>query len=283
MKRKISETDLDATTRYELETRLNGMPNHTKVCHGDFNPSNIIIDESGTPYVIDWSHATQGNGSADAARTYLLFRLNHQEELAEKSGQTSDEVTFSDDALAELRRAVLVEELDGLIFLNPDRYNENNPDIGWETADEYLSGNVRDKLRVAKAMAADTDNPQAERFAGNVAALEKVQPEWIEASDIDVKIGTTWIEPLDYEQFIYELLNTPRRARAVRSQFYNTGIRVHLNKMSMEWFIENKSMDKHSVAATKTYGTSRMDAYSIFEDTLNLKTVTVRDLSLIPI
>ena len=202
---------------------------------------------------------------------------NAKEELAEKSGQTADEITFSDDALAQLRRAVLVEELDGLIFLNPDRYNENNPDIGWETADEYLSGNVRDKLRVAKAMAADTDNPQAERFAGNVAALEKVQPEWIEASDIDVKIGTTWIEPLDYEQFIYELLNTPRRARAVRSQFYNTGIQVHLNKMSMEWFIENKSMDKHSVAATKTYGTSRMDAYSIFEDTLNLKTVTVRD------
>ena len=202
---------------------------------------------------------------------------NAKEELAEKAGQTVDERTLSDDALAEIRRAVLVEELDGLVFLNPDRYNENNPDIGWETADEYLSGNVRDKLRVAKAMAADTDNPQAERFAGNVAALEKVQPEWIEASDIDVKIGTTWIESLDYEQFIYELLNTPRRARAVRSQFYNTGIQVHLNKMSMEWFIENKSMDKHSVAATKTYGTSRMDAYSIFEDTLNLKTVTVRD------
>ena len=203
--------------------------------------------------------------------------INAKEELAEKSGQTVDEITLSDDALAELKRAVLVEELDGLVFLNPDRYNENNPDIGWETADEYLSGNVRDKLRVAKAMAADTDNPQAERFAGNVAALEKVQPEWIEASDIDVKVGTTWIEPLDYEQFIYELLNTPRRARAVRSQFYNTGIQVQLNKMSMEWFIENKSMDKHSVAATKNYGTSRMDAYSIFEDTLNLKTVTVRD------
>ena len=200
-----------------------------------------------------------------------------KEELAEKSGQTAEEITLSNDATADLRRAVLVEELEGLIFLNPDRYNENNPDVGWETADEYLSGNVRDKLRVAKVMAADTDNPQAERFAGNVAALEKVQPEWIEASDIDVKIGTTWIETLDYEQFIYELLNTPRRARAVRSQYYNSGIQVHLNKMSMEWFIENKSMDKHSVAATKTYGTSRMDAYSIFEDTLNLKTVTVRD------
>ena len=68
----------------KMKRKISGMPNHTKVCHGDFNPSNIIIDESGTPYVIDWSHATQGNGSADAARTYLLFRLNHQEELAEK-------------------------------------------------------------------------------------------------------------------------------------------------------------------------------------------------------
>ena len=180
-------------------------------------------------------------------------------------------------SIYETDRDTLIKELDGIIFLNPDRYNENNPDAGWETADEYLSGNVRDKLRVAKAMAADTDNPQAERFAANAAALEEVQPEWIEASDIDVKIGTTWIEPLDYEQFIYELLNTPKRARAIRTEYYNSGIQVHLNKMSMEWFIENKSMDKHSVAATKTYGTSRMDAYSIFEDTLNLKTVTVRD------
>ena len=197
------------------------------------------------------------------------------EKLKNRSNDSSKQIPV--ETIAQLKRTALTKELEGLIFLNPDRYNENNPDIGWETADEYLSGNVRDKLRVVKAMAADTDNPQAERFAGNVAALEKVQPEWIEASDIDVKIGTTWIESLDYEQFIYELLNTPRRARAVRSQFYNTGIQVHLNKMSMEWFIENKSMDKHSVAATKTYGTSRMDAYSIFEDTLNLKIVTVRD------
>lgn len=84
MNRKICETTLDATTRYELHTRLNGMPKHTKVCHGDFNPSNVIITPDGTPYVIDWSHATQGNGAADAARTYLLFRLNKQDEIAEK-------------------------------------------------------------------------------------------------------------------------------------------------------------------------------------------------------
>ena len=75
MSRKIASTDLDATTRYDLHTRLEGMPKHNKVCHGDFNPSNIIIAEDGTPYILDWSHATQGNASADVARTYLLFWL----------------------------------------------------------------------------------------------------------------------------------------------------------------------------------------------------------------
>ena len=75
MNRKISETKLDATTRYELHTRLEGMPKHKKVCHGDFNPSNIILTVDGTAYILDWSHATQGNASADAARTYLLFCL----------------------------------------------------------------------------------------------------------------------------------------------------------------------------------------------------------------
>jgi len=84
MNRKISQTELDATTRYDLHTRLEGMPKHNKVCHGDFNPSNIIIAEDGTPYILDWSHATQGNASADAARTYLLFCLSGNEDLAKK-------------------------------------------------------------------------------------------------------------------------------------------------------------------------------------------------------
>ena len=76
MNRKISQTDLSATVRYDLHTRLESMPKHNKVCHGDFNPTNIIIAEDGTPYILDWSHATQGNASADVARTYLLFWLN---------------------------------------------------------------------------------------------------------------------------------------------------------------------------------------------------------------
>ena len=75
MNRKISASKLDATTRYDLHTQLEGMPKHNKVCHGDFNPSNIIIAEDGTPFILDWSHATQGNASADVARTYLLFCL----------------------------------------------------------------------------------------------------------------------------------------------------------------------------------------------------------------
>lgn len=84
MNRKISQTKLDATTRYDLHTRLESMPKHNKVCHGDFNPSNIIIADDGTPYILDWSHATQGNASADAARTYLLFCLNNEKERADQ-------------------------------------------------------------------------------------------------------------------------------------------------------------------------------------------------------
>ena len=84
MNRKIDQADIDATTRYDLHTRLEGMPRHNKVCHGDFNPSNIIITDDGTPYIIDWAHATQGNASADVARTYLLFWLDGNIEGAKK-------------------------------------------------------------------------------------------------------------------------------------------------------------------------------------------------------
>ena len=84
MARKLKEADLDDTTRYDLEMRLNGLPTHAKLCHGDFNPSNIIVRPDGEMFIIDWSHATQGNASADAARTYLLFYLAEKFDLAEK-------------------------------------------------------------------------------------------------------------------------------------------------------------------------------------------------------
>ncbi len=84
MQAKISAANLDATTRYDLHTRLDSLPKHYNLCHGDFNPSNVIITSDGTPFVIDWSHATQGNASADVARSYLLFYLNGKEDIAEK-------------------------------------------------------------------------------------------------------------------------------------------------------------------------------------------------------
>lgn len=84
MDRKICETDLDATIRYELHTALESMPKHKKLCHGDFNPTNIVITANGTPYILDWAHATQGNASADVAQTYLLFKLAGKDDIAEK-------------------------------------------------------------------------------------------------------------------------------------------------------------------------------------------------------
>lgn len=84
MARKLAEADLDPSVRYELQARLAAMPKHNKVCHGDFNPTNIIVKDDGTPYIIDWSHVTQGNASADVARTYLLFNLHGQKEIADK-------------------------------------------------------------------------------------------------------------------------------------------------------------------------------------------------------
>lgn len=212
-------------------------------------------------------------GSVNIPFMLSIYEPDISKKIKELEEQAGERVTLSEQARAEVKGAAICEELSGIIFLNPVLYNEEDLSAGWETADEYLSGNVRRKLQEAQEYA----EQYPELFAGNVEALLKVQPKDLDASEIDVRVGTTWIEEQDYEEFIYELLGTPRRARAVRSTFYSSGIMVHLNKYSMEWFIENKSMDKHSVAASKTYGTGRMDAYSIFEASLNLKTVTVRD------
>ncbi|MBR1743758.1 MAG: DEAD/DEAH box helicase family protein, partial [Lachnospiraceae bacterium] len=203
-----------------------------------------------------------------------IYEPDIRKQMAELEQKVGESVTLSDDARAELMRAVLCEELSGIIFLNPVRYNEEDLSVGWETSDEYLSGNVRKKLREAE----EISESHPELFAGNVAALSQVQPKDLDASEIDVRLGTTWIDKEDYEEFIFELLGTPMYARANSSRYYrNNGIQLNLNRYTMEWFVENKSRDKHSVAATKTYGTSRLDAYSIFEACLNLKTVTVKD------
>lgn len=204
----------------------------------------------------------------------IPFMLSiYEPDISKEMGSLPEGSTLSPDAEAEVKRAVLLKDLEGLVHLEPTEYNPDNPNTGWKTADEYLSGNVRDKLRIAEVY--QKENP--ELFGANVEALKNVQPERLDASEIDVRIGTTWIEPQDYEEFIYELLKTPYRARAVRTQYTNSGIQVKLNTYNMNWFIDGKRHDSHSIAATETYGTKRIDAYSIFEETLNLRTVTVRD------
>lgn len=204
----------------------------------------------------------------------IPFMLSiYEPDISKEMESLPEGSTLSPDAEAEVKRAVLLKDLEGLVYLEPTEYNPDNLNMGWKTADEYLSGNVRDKLRIAEAYR--KENP--ELFGANAEALKNVQPERLDASEIDVRIGTTWIEPQDYEEFIYELLKTPPRARAVRSEWRNSGIQVKLNTYNMNWFIDGKRYDNHSIAATETYGTKRIDAYSIFEETLNLRTVTVRD------
>ena len=158
----------------------------------------------------------------------------------------------------------LFNDLKGVIFLNP-LYEGNNENLSkYFTADEYLSGNVREKLAIARN-SAKVDS----RFNINVEALEKVQPEDLTASEISVRLGSTWL-PVDIvQQFIYEFLNTPGYAKS--------SIIVHYSRYTGEWSIDGKSYDRSNVKAYNTYGSARINAYRIIEETLNLKDVRIFD------
>ena len=158
----------------------------------------------------------------------------------------------------------IYDELQGVIFLNPE-YNVDNPTAQkYFMADEYLSGNVRAKLRFAKAVAKTQPEYQI-----NVESLQKVQPKDLTASEIDVRLGATWL-PVDVvENFMYELLETP--------YYCKLNIKVNFSPFSSEWNITNKSGDRGNVKANSTYGTSRINAYQIIEQTLNLKDVRIFD------
>ena len=157
----------------------------------------------------------------------------------------------------------IYDDLRGVIFLNP-LYDENNGAEKYINADEYLSGNVREKLAVATKLA--ESNPE---YNINVMALKDVQPEELSASEISVRLGSTWIPPKYVEQFVHELMETPFYAKGI--------IKVNYISVTGEWNIQGKSSDRSNVKAYKTYGTSRVNGYKIIEDTLNLKDVRVFD------
>ena len=160
----------------------------------------------------------------------------------------------------------ITTELSGVIFKDPAA-DVDDPEAGWQTADEYLSGNVRDKLRMAQ-LAAES-HPE---FKVNVDALTKAQPKDLEASEIDVRLGATWLAPSIVQQFMMETFQPPYRIR------YNNAITVRYSPYTSEWRISNKSATGFGdIMATETYGTRRANAYKILEDTLNLRDSRVYD------
>ena len=160
----------------------------------------------------------------------------------------------------------ITTELSGVIFKEPAA-DADDPEVGWQTADEYLSGNVRDKLRMAQ-LAAES-HPE---FKVNVDALTKAQPKDLEASEIDVRLGATWLAPSIVQQFMMETFQPPYRIR------YNNAITVRYSPYTSEWRISNKSSTGFGdIMATETYGTRRANAYKILEDTLNLRDSRVYD------
>ena len=159
----------------------------------------------------------------------------------------------------------IFEDLKGVIFLNPLYEYGNSYEPKCLMADEYLSGNVREKLKIAKNSA----ELYPEDYKVNVEALQKVQPKDLTASEISVRLGATWLPPDDVQEFIFHLLETPRYAQ--------WNIKVHFSPFTSEWNIEGKSYDKGNVRAYNTYGTSRINAYKIIEETLNLKDVRIFD------
>lgn len=155
----------------------------------------------------------------------------------------------------------LEQELSGVVFRLPESDTENPKYV---SEDEYLSGNVREKLKVAE-LAAQADV----RYQVNATALQKVQPKDLSASEINIRLGTTWLPESDVEDFMFQLLNTPN--------YMQWKIKVHFSKYTGEWQVEGRSLDKGNVKANNTYGTTRVSAYRIIEDTLNLRDVRIYD------
>lgn len=194
--------------------------------------------------------------------------ITHTDTAVEALGVSLGERGRIDMAFMEIlcgkTEGVLQEELRGIIFLNP-RWSTENSEEKYLTADAYLSGNVREKLKFAALRA----QLEPEIFSGHIAALQKVQPKDLTASEISVKLGSTWIPAAYIEQFLYEFLGTPR--------YLQNHIRVHFSKYTGEWRIENKTADHVNLKVHQRYGTERMNAYKIVEQTLNLRDVRVFD------
>lgn len=238
-----------------------------------------VIHEDNDASMLAALEETDSHGNVNKADIFSK-RTIKPAQLAEHADHAQDALTLCINSRRSVDFAYLQqvypklpeeirEELGDSIYLDPLHYDENSPFEGWQTADEYLSGNVREKLKIAQTFA----KQHPEQFARNVQALTAIQPKDLDASEIEIHMGTPWLDRDYLDRFLYELLETPMRCQG------NTPDDLHViyNHYDGSWSILNKWLDKNNVSATSTYGTNRKNAYEIIEDTLNLRSCVVKD------
>ena len=251
---------------YDDFTKKNGLLN-------DKTNRDIFREDVSLPLVLSLEKVKDGKliGKADIFTKRTLqppVRITHADTAADALAVSISEKAGVDlDFMSELmdgkEKSEIISDLKGVIFLNPET-------SAWETADAYLSGNIRNKLAVAKSAA--ESNPD---FTENVSALEAAMPDRIEAGDITAKLGSPWIDDKYIQEFMYELFETPKFSRDLGID--NNYIGIQHNPATAKWNVMNKSLDKDNIKSNTAYGTSRKSGYSIFEDSLNMIDTTVYD------
>lgn len=251
---------------YDDFTKKNGLLN-------DKTNRDIFREDVSLPLVLSLEKVKDGKliGKADIFTKRTLqppVRITHADTAADALAVSISEKAGVDlDFMSELmdgkEKSEIISDLKGVIFLNPET-------SAWETADAYLSGNIRNKLAVAKSAA--EANPD---FTENVSALEAAMPDRIEAGDITAKLGSPWIDDKYIQEFMYELFETPKFSRDLGID--NNYIGIQHNPATAKWNVMNKSLDKDNIKSNTAYGTSRKSGYSIFEDSLNMIDTTVYD------
>ena len=251
---------------YDDFTKKNGLLN-------DKTNRDIFREDVSLPLVLSLEKVKDGKliGKADIFTKRTLqppVRITHADTAADALAVSISEKAGVDlDFMSELmdgkEKSEIISDLKGVIFLNPET-------SAWETADAYLSGNIRNKLAAAKSAA--ESNPD---FTENVSALEAAMPDRIEAGDITAKLGSPWIDDKYIQEFMYELFETPKFSRDLGID--NNYIGIQHNPATAKWNVMNKSLDKDNIKSNTAYGTSRKSGYSIFEDSLNMTDTTVYD------
>ena len=262
----ISEQQKKLNTLYDAFTEKYGLINS--------RGNNTAFSEDSSYFLLCSLEILDEEGKLKRKADFFTKRTIQSHKAVEKTDSATEALAVSIGEKAKVDMAYMEHligkseeeiflDLQNVIFLNPE-YEEGRTAEKYLTADEYLSGNVREKLAFARIKAQENEILQT-----NVSALEQVQPKDLTASEISVRLGATWLKPDYVKQFVFETLSTPRWAQ------YN--IKVHFSEITGEWRIEGKNQDRGNIKATNTFGTKRINAYSIIEETLNLKDVRIFD------